>query len=178
MNENKCIAEDEFYIEDEKRVNAIPCIHWVNYLSSPTMKVRLRQNKIERSRSITQPAMNTEDPKQVRELLELMVKEGRKLVRVIGSDYVLHDVTDENVAAYVGRWKGTRNHADRIERAMRQQEYEYVPIVRKVQTEYVPSPLIDVARQAVQRCVQRYQPRPALFEYVNIYGEKAAVPML
>ena len=169
---------DELDIDANERKDGIPCIHWGNYLSSPTMRIRIRNKRMERSRSVTVPTMTTEDPKQVRELLELMVREGTKLIRVIGADHVLPDVTDEHVDSYIGRWKGTRIYSERIERAMRQQESEYVPIVRKVQTEYVPSPLIEVARQAVQRCVQRYQPRPALFDYVNIYGEKAAVPML
>ena len=169
---------DELDIDANERSDGIPCIHWVNYLSSPTMRVRIRNKRMERSRSITVPTMNTDDPKQVRELLEMMIREGKKIVRVVASDYVFPDVTDDHVASYIGRWKGTRILSQRIERAMRQQEADYVPIVTKAPTDYVPSPLIDVAREAVQRCVQRYQARPALFDYVNIYGEVATVPML
>lgn len=169
---------DELTVDANERTDGIPCIYWVNYLSSPAMRVRIRNKTMERSRTITVPTMDTNDPKQVRELLQLMVREGRKIIRVVGSNYVIPDVTDEHVDTYVGRWKGTRAYSDRIERAMRQQEIEYVPIITKPATEYVPSPLIDVAREAVQRCINRYQPRPALFEYQNVYGEQARVPML
>ena len=61
---------DEIIVERSSNNYGIPGIRWVNYLTSPTMKVRVQHPDGERSRTVTDATVNTDDVAHVKRMLE------------------------------------------------------------------------------------------------------------
>ena len=163
---------DEIIIERPSNNYGIPGIRWVNYLSSPAMKVRVHHPDGERSRTVTDATVNTDDVAHVKRMLSNIVREARKLAAEMGSKATYPNVTDAHAAQYVGKWKGTRDYQQRLDRALRAAE-SYDDIPKPPKRDYVPSPVIDLACEDVQRVAKRYEAAHSLYEYRNAYGEPA-----
>lgn len=163
---------DEIIVERPSNNYGIPGIRWVNYLTSPTMKVRVQHPDGERSRTVTDATVNTDDVAHVKRMLQRIVREARVLAKSLGSKATYPEVTDAHAAQYVGKWKGTRDYQQRLDRALRQAE-SYDDIPKPPKRDYVSSPVIDLARDDVQRVAKRYEAAPSLYEYRNAYGEPA-----
>lgn len=164
--------KDEIIVDRPSNDYGIPGISWVNYLSSPAMRVQVMHEGQTISRMFIDPTINPNSVDHVRKMLQRAARFARLICNELGIDARYPSISYDVAVHYLSRWKACSEYMlerDRIAREKEATEPEEIT----PPWYYAPSPMIERAREDVQRVAKRYEAAPSLYEYRNAYGEPA-----